>query len=60
MVESSLRRCRSQVQHNERPARLILNRRPPAEGFAWLKYEDDGQEFEANLSSVTLVALLEG
>ena len=44
----------------ERPARLILNRRPPAEGFAWLKYEDDGHEFEANLSSVTLVALLEG
>ena len=49
-----------QVQHNERPARLILNRRPPAEGFAWLKYDDDGQEFEANLSSVTLVALVEG
>ena len=55
-----LKKAIVQVQHNERPARLILNRRPPAEGFAWLKYEDDGQEFEANLSSVTLVALLEG
>jgi ParB family chromosome partitioning protein len=49
-----------QVQYNDRPARLILNRRPPAKGFAWLKYDDDGQEFEANLSSVTLVALVEG
>lgn len=49
-----------QVQHNDRPARLILNRRPPAEGFAWLKYDDDGQEFEANLTEVQLIALLEG
>jgi ParB family chromosome partitioning protein len=49
-----------QVQHNGRPARLLLDRRPPAEGFAWLKYEDDGQEFEANLSLVTLTAVLEG
>jgi ParB family chromosome partitioning protein len=49
-----------QVEHDGRPARIILNRRPPAEGFAWLKYEDDGQEFEANLAQVKLVALLEG
>ena len=49
-----------QVRHDDRPARLILNRRPPAEGWAWLKYEDDGQEFEADLGRVWLVALLEG
>ena len=57
---TKLKKAIVQVQHNDRPARLLLNRRPPAEGFAWLKYDDDGQEFEANLSSVTLVALLEG
>lgn len=55
-----LKKAIIQVQHNERPARLILNRRPPAEGFAWLKYDDDGHEFEANLAQVQLVALLEG
>lgn len=55
-----LKKAIVQVQHNDRPARIILNRRPPAEGFAWLKYEDDGQEFEANLAQVQLVALLEG
>ena len=55
-----LKKAIVQVRHNDRSARLILNRRPPAEGFAWLKYDDDAQEFEANLSSVTLVALLEG
>ena len=48
------------MEHDGRPARLILNRRPPAEGYAWLKYEDDGQEFEADLAKVQLVALLEG
>ena len=55
-----LKKAIVQVQHNDRPARLILNRRPPAEGFAWLKYDDDGHEFEANLAQVQLVALLEG
>lgn len=49
-----------QVEFQERPARLILNRRPPAEGFAWLKFEDDGQEVEANLANVKMVALIEG
>lgn len=48
-----------QVIHDDRPARLNLSRRPPAEGWAWLKYEDDGHEIEANLASVQLVALLE-
>jgi ParB family chromosome partitioning protein len=55
-----LKKAIVQVEHDGRPARIILNRRPPAEGYAWLKYEDDGQEFEANLAQVQLVALLEG
>lgn len=55
-----LKKAIIQVQHDDRPARLILNRRPPADGWAWLKYEDDGQEFEANLAKVRLVALMEG
>lgn len=55
-----LKKAIIQVQHNKRSARLILNRRPPAEGFAWLKYDDDGQEFEADLAKVRLVALMEG
>jgi ParB family chromosome partitioning protein len=49
-----------QVRHDDRPARLILNRRPPAAGYALLKYEDDGHEFMADLSQVQLVALVEG
>nr|WP_245725165.1 ParB/RepB/Spo0J family partition protein [Nitrosomonas halophila] len=55
-----LKKAIVQVEHDGRSARIILNRRPPAEGFAWLKYEDDGQEFEAELAQVKLVALLEG
>lgn len=49
-----------QVKHDDRPARLILNRRPPAAGWAWLKYEDDGHEFEADLAKVQLIAVMEG
>lgn len=55
-----LKKAIIQVTHDGRPARLILTRRPPAEGYAWLKYDDDGQEFEANLAQVSLVALVEG
>lgn len=49
-----------QVTHDERPARILLTRRPPADGFAWLKYDDDGHEFEASLDEVKLVAIVEG
>lgn len=55
-----LKKAIVQVQHDGRPARLILSRRAPTEGFAWLKYDDDGHEFEANLALVQLVAVLEG
>lgn len=55
-----LKKAIVQVRYSDRPARLMLNKRPPAEGFAWLKYDDDGQEVEASLSDVQLVALVEG
>jgi len=55
-----LKKAIVQVQHDGRLARLVLHRRPPEDGFAWLKYEDDGHEFEVNLGDVQLVAILEG
>ncbi|WP_036254362.1 ParB/RepB/Spo0J family partition protein [Methylobacter sp. BBA5.1] len=55
-----LKKAIVRVQHDGRLARLVLHRRPPEHGFAWLKYEDDGHEFEANLNDVQLVAVLEG
>ena len=56
----TLRKAVVQVEHKGRAARLILDRRPPAEGWAWLRYEDDGMEREAELAQVKLVALMEG
>lgn len=54
-----LKKAIVQVDHNGRTARLILDRRPPAKGCAWLKYEDDGQESKADLAKLQLLALLE-
>ncbi|WP_020405841.1 ParB/RepB/Spo0J family partition protein [Hahella ganghwensis] len=48
------------VLHDDRQARLVLKRRPSAEGWAWIKYDDDGHEVECDLNEVRLVALLEG
>ena len=48
------------VKHDDRQGRILLNRRPSADGLAWLKYDDDGHEFEAEIGQVQLVALLEG
>ena len=56
----TLRKAVIRVEHKGRAARLILDRRPPAEGWAWLRYEDDGMEREAELAQVKLVALMEG
>jgi ParB family chromosome partitioning protein len=55
-----MRKTIVKVQHDKRSAHLILNCRPQAEGFAWLKYEDDGQEVEVSLDQVRLLALVEG
>jgi ParB family transcriptional regulator, chromosome partitioning protein len=48
------------VSHDGREARLILNKRPSADGYSWLKYEDDGMEFETDLGEVQLLSLIEG
>jgi ParB family chromosome partitioning protein len=48
------------VLHDERQGRLLLGQRPSAEGLAWIKYDDDGHEFEAALDRVQLVAVIEG
>lgn len=48
------------VEHDGRPGRLMLNRRPSREGVSWMKYDDDGSEFEAELGDVRLVSIIEG
>jgi ParB family chromosome partitioning protein len=53
-----LKKAIIRVKHKGRTASLILDRRPPSEGSAWLEY-DDGQVAQAKLASVQLVALLE-
>lgn len=55
-----LKKAIVQVEHDGRLARLILNRRPTESGRAWMKYEDDGAEFEAVLSDAVMVQLIEG
>ena len=48
-----------QVKHEGRLARLILSRKPLTPGYTWLKYEGDEQDFEADLSQLQLVAIIE-
>lgn len=47
-----------QVKHDEREARLLTDRRATY-GLAWIKYDDDGHEIEADLNEVNLVAIIE-
>lgn len=53
-----LRKTIVQVRHADRAGRLILTRRPHAEGYAWLKYDDNDEKVETSLKEVRLVALL--
>lgn len=48
------------VECDGRVGRILLDRRPSSAGLAWLKNDDDGHEFEAVLSDVKLVQLVEG
>lgn len=54
-----LRRPVIRVSVDGRKAQLLANRRPTAEGRAWVRLEDDGQELDADLSEVRLVAVHE-
>lgn len=47
------------VRYKDRLARIVMDRRPPAEGYAWIKYDDDGEEVHANLPNVELLAVVE-
>lgn len=55
-----LKKAIVQVEHDERPARLILNRRPTCSGNCWIKYEDDGSEADVLLRTLTMVEVIEG
>jgi ParB family chromosome partitioning protein len=48
-----------QVSHDDRPARLLLERRAAA-GVAWIRYDDDGSELQIDLGAAKLVAILDG
>lgn len=56
---SELRRAVVQIEHDMRPARLLLDRRA-AVGLAWIRYDDDGAEIEIDVGTARLVAVVEG
>ncbi len=58
--KSKFKKAFVEVIVDERAARIMLDRRPSLKGLAWFKCEDNGEEFEAELSSATLVAIIEG
>nr|BCU00344.1 ParB/RepB/Spo0J family partition protein [uncultured bacterium] len=57
---TKLKKAIVQVEINGDLCRLILNKRPSDGDVAWFKNEVSGEEFEANLASAKLVALVEG
>ena len=53
-----LRRAVLQVRHHRRLAQLLWQRRPVEKGFAWLKYDDMGEEAQTPLAEVKLCPAL--
>jgi ParB family chromosome partitioning protein len=47
------------VEHNDRTAYLLLTKRPLARGRGWLRFEDDGLEYDVPLAEVRLLAIVE-
>jgi ParB family transcriptional regulator, chromosome partitioning protein len=48
------------VKHDGRPGRLLYKKRPAEVGFAWIKYDDDGQELEVIAESLELDSVIDG
>jgi ParB family chromosome partitioning protein len=55
-----IKRAIVQIEIYGRPGQLILNKRPSSHGNAWMKYEDEGEEFEGTLEQVKVTAIIEG
>ena len=55
-----LRRAIVRVDAGGRPGQLVLHRRPPAAGAAWVQFDDDGHEVAVALPTLQLVAVVEG
>jgi ParB family chromosome partitioning protein len=53
------KRVTLKVEHEGRPAQLLLHKRPLAPGRAWLKFDDDDQVCDTALAGIRLVAILE-
>lgn len=47
------------VRHGTRLARLLIHRRPSADGFGWIQYDDTDEVSEADLAHLSLVLLRE-
>ena len=45
--------------YKNRAVRLMINKRWSADGFAWVKYEDNGEEIEIEIEQLTLNRLIE-
>ena len=44
----------------KRDARLLTTKRPSADGLAWIKYEDNGEEVEIEIGQLKLNRIMEG
>ncbi|MFY8352916.1 ParB/RepB/Spo0J family partition protein [Pseudoalteromonas sp. SSM20] len=57
---SKLKKAIVQIEYQGQSARLLLNVRPTEEGFAFIKFDDDGTEEEVPLKDVQLKSVIEG
>lgn len=58
-TKARLRRPVLRVVYDDRQALLLLDRVPSGEGRAWVKVQDTGEELDADIRRITLVALHE-
>jgi ParB family chromosome partitioning protein len=59
-AKARLRQPVLRVVYDDRRALLLLDRVPTSEGRAWVKVQDTGEELDADMRRITLVALHEG
>ncbi|QIQ22537.1 ParB/RepB/Spo0J family partition protein [Zophobihabitans entericus] len=48
------------VEHMGQPGRLVLSKRPSSEVMGWIKYDENGEEFEVELKQLEIVSIIEG
>lgn len=59
-ITSKLSKAIIMIEHQGMPGRLVINKRPSSDTMGWIKYDENGEDFEVKLKDLLITSIIEG